>query len=265
MENLEIHTLICKKDITYFIDTLKLFKHYTGLNFLTVIHEDGSFSDDDCVFLEKTISPIKIWRRKDADSAVAPLLVNYPNCFHFRFAAHHTIFKIKLFDPFLLSQSGNVIIMDADILFCKKPEALIDCINKGIGFYFKDTWSSYCVPFRDEDGDKTILRSINAGMTYFPSKGYYSLDAIEECLKTLYSHGSKGATHPFLEQTCIAYLITKQKERRLNFIQLPHPDYCIPTFNEFRPEHGLVALHLNSSPLVGKFKLEHYQHELTKI
>lgn len=265
MENLEIHTLICKRDVNLWIDTIKLFKHHTGLNFLTVVHEDGSFDDMDRLALASAIHPLKIWNRKDADAAVAPLLINHPHCFHFRFAAHHTIFRIKLFDPFLLSDSGQVIQMDADILFCRRPDALLDCVRRGVGFYFRDTWSAYCVPFRDEDNDKTIRRNINAGMTFFPSKSHFSLDEVEKCLEILYRHGSRGATHPFLEQNCIAYLISRQLEKGINFTQLPHPDYCIPTFGEFRPEHGCVALHLNSSPLVGKFRNEHYQHELSKI
>lgn len=264
METLEVHTLICKRDVTWWIDTVKLFKHHSGLNFLTVVHDDGSLDDAACETLRGAIAPIKIWKRNDADAAVAPLLVNYPHCFHFRFSSNHTIFRIKLFDPFLLSESGNVIQMDADILFCKTPTALINCINRGVGFYFRDMASSYCVPFRDEDNDKIINRFINAGMTYFPSKGHYSLDAVEKCLEIMYKHGSRGATHPFLEQTCIAFLITKLIERNIQFVQLPHPDYCVPTFNQFVPEHGCVALHLNSSPLVGRFKTEHYQHELAK-
>lgn len=265
METLEVHTLICKRDVQWWIDTIKLFKHHSKLNFITVVHDDGSFDDNDCDVLKNAIIPIKIWRRRDADAEVSKYLINHPNCFHFRYAEHHTIFRIKLFDPFILSESGNVIQMDADILFCKKPNAIIDCINNAWGFYFRDTWSSYCVPFRDEDNDRRVLRFVNAGMTYFPSRSHYSLDEIEKCLDILYKHGSRGATHPFLEQNCIAYLISRIVERGVKFIEMPHPDYCVPTFNEFRADHGLTALHLNSSPLVGRFKAEHYQYELTKL
>lgn len=265
MENLEVHTLICKRDVQWWIDTIKLFKHYSGLEFLTVVHEDGSFDDRDCEILNSAIDRVKIWRRKDADVAISKCLVNHPNCLYFRNAENHTIFRIKLFDPFVLSESGNVIQMDADILFCKKPNFMLDCIKNRNGFYIKDTWTSYCVPFRDEDNDTSIIRFINAGMTYFPSKDHYSLDEIEKCLGILYKHGSYGATHPFLEQNCIAYLISRMVERGVKFLQLPHPEYCIPTFGNFVPDHGLTVLHLNSSPLVGKFKEDHYKYEMSKL
>jgi hypothetical protein len=64
---------------------------------------------------------------------------------------------------------------------------------------------------------------------------------------------------------CIAYMITQQNRNGIKFNQLPHPEYCIPTFGQFIPNHGLTALHLNSSPLVGAFKTEHYNYELSKI
>ena len=98
METLEVHTLICKRDVQWWIDTIKLFKHHSKLNFITVVHDDGSFDDNDCDVLKNAIIPIKIWRRKDADAEVSKYLINHPNCFHFRYAEHHTIFRIKLFD-----------------------------------------------------------------------------------------------------------------------------------------------------------------------
>lgn len=264
MEKLEVHTLICKRDVQWWINTVNLFKHHSGLDFTTVVHEDGSMDDGDCEKLSANITNLKIYRRSIADAMMRQHLKDYPLCTHFRLAEHHTIFRIKLFDPFLLTESNNCICMDADILFCENPEELIQCINNKTGFYFRDSWSSYCVPFRDEDSNKDIIRCINAGMTYCPTKYHYSLNEIEACLEILYAHGSRGATHPFLEQNCIAYMISQQIKKGESFVQLPHPKYCIPTFGKFEPNHGCTALHLNSSPLVGLYKKEHYAHELTK-
>lgn len=274
MEALEVHTLICKRDVSWFIATLKLFQQHSGFNFLTCVHEDGSFDEEDCKMLAQEISPLRIYRRKDADALVVDMLKDYPLCSHFRFSEHHTVFKIKLFDPFLLTDSHNCICMDADILFCKSPTAMLDCIRDEVGFYFRDSWSSYCVPFRDEDKYEnaiwvkhpvpTVARNVNAGMSYIPTQNHYNLAEIEQSLEILYNHGSRGATHPFLEQSCLAFMITRRMERGFLFKELPHPDYCIPTFGKFLPDHGCTALHLNSSPLVGLYKKQHYVHELTK-
>lgn len=265
MNNLEIHTLICKRDTRLWVDTLRLFKHYSELEYTIHVHEDGSFDDTDCIYLEQNLPGVVIHRRDEANKRIVGLLENYPLCTHFRLAEHHTIFRIKLFDPFLFSDSKNVICMDADILFCKRPDELIYCIKNSIGAYLRDTWSSYCVPFRDEDGDKSIIRFINAGLSYIPTDAHYSLDAIEKCLEILYEHGSRGATHPFLEQNCLAYMITQQTIKGHRFLQLKHPDYCVPTFGKFVPDHGCTTLHLNSSPAVGLYKNDHYQYELAKI
>lgn len=263
MENkLEVHTLLNKKDIDLFIKTNILFKNYINIDFVNIVHEDGSFSEKDFKILYDSISDVRIILKNQADNQVEEYLKEYPLCSHFRFSEHHTIFKLKLFDPFLLTNTNNVLYMDSDVLFCKKPLEIIENINNKVGFYLRDSWSSYCVPFRDEDGDDTIHRFINAGLTYFPTPKHYSLYYIEECLSILYDNGSKYATHPFLEQTCIAYLISKQDSL---FKQLTYPDYCIPTFGEFIPDHNLTVLHLNSSPLVGKYRLEHYNYELKKL
>jgi len=259
---LEAHTLIHRKDIELYLKTYILFRHYYKKEFTPVLHEDGSFTEEDINYLKSKISNVEIVRRHEADTKMKEKLKDYPLCSHFRFAEHHTIFRIKLFDPFLLSNSNNVLYLDSDILFSKEPQALINCIDRKVGAYLRDSWSAYCVPFRDEDNDTVIDRYINAGLTYFPTKNHYSLDYIEQCLEILYQNGSRGATHPFLEQTCIAYLISKQKDM---FEQLPHPDYCVPTFGKFIPDHNLIALHINSSPIVGKYREEHYEYELNKI
>lgn len=263
MDKLEIHSLICKKDINLLFSSIKLFTHYTNLKFNLIIHEDGSFDNESIAQINKLFSHnAKIIFYKPATSKVVEILKDYPLCRHFRESTYHTIFRIKLFDPFIFTDSGNILYMDSDILFCKYPTTMINYINAGIPFYLRDMCSSYCVPFRKEDSlNSQIIDSINAGLNYYPNRQAYNLDFIEECLTILYDNGSRNATHPFLEQTAIAYMITKLN----NFKQLPHPDYCVPNFNKFISNHNLTALHLNSSPLVGKYREEHYRHELKKI
>ena len=265
MGKLEVHTLICRNDIELFIKTIKLFREHSKLDFIVVIHDDGSFTAEDGNHIINEIQNSTVIYRKVADRYAKTFLRNHELCSHFRLSDHHTIFKIKLFDIFCFTHSNNILYIDSDILFCRKPHALIDHIQKNEGTYLRDTWSAYCVPFRDEDNDTNIDRFINAGLNYYPTENHFNLDYIEEALKLMYDHGSRGATHPFMEQTCIAYMITKLRKNGINFVELPHPDYCVPTFNSFIPEHGLTALHLNSSPLVGRWKTEHYDHELGKL
>lgn len=264
MERLEIHTLICKRDINWFIATIKLFSYHSKLDFDVIVHEDGSFDQDDIKYLQNSLSNVVVINRRQADEEIKSFLKDYELCTHFRLSEHHTIFRIKLFDQFYYTKSNNLIYMDADILLCNTPLSLIECINNKEGAYLKDTWSAYCVPFRDEDKDTTIYRCINAGFNYYPTKQHYSLHYIEKCLEILYNHGSKGATHPFLEQNCVAYMITKLIQDGVVFKRLPHPEYCVPNFGSFISSHNLTALHLNSSPLVGKWKREHYLHEMNK-
>jgi hypothetical protein len=264
MDRLEIHSLICKRDIDWFISTIKLFQYHSKLDFNIIVHEDGSFDNDSIKYISDNIPNINVIRRVQAEEELREFLKDHELCTHFRYSEHHTIFRIKLFDPFYYTTTNNIINTDADILFCDTPNTLLECINNKEGAYLRDSWSSYCVPFRDEDNDNSIDRFINAGFNYYPTKDHFSLDYIEQCLEILYNHGSKGATHPFLEQNCIAYMITQLRRQGVSFKELPTPEYCIPTFGSFIPEHNCTVLHLNSSPLVGKWKKEHYEYELNK-
>jgi len=60
-------------------------------------------------------------------------------------------------------------------------------------------------------------------------------------------------------------MITQLRREGTIFNELPHPDYSVPTLGSFISEHGRTALHLNSSPLVGPWKKEHYLYEMDKI
>ena len=265
MEMLEVHTLLCSKDVDLFKKTYTLFNHHAKVDSVLVVHSDGSLTNTDKAKLTDSFKDVEIINRERADTEIISFLKDYELCTHFRTAPYHTIFKIKLFDIFLFTKSNNILYIDSDVLFCKQPDFINRCFTKKTGFYLRDSWSSYCVPFRDEDNDITIDRNINAGLTYFPSQRHFELLEIENCLRVLYQHGSRGATHPFLEQTCIAYMITKLKQKGTLFEQLPHPDYCVPTFNGFIPDHNLTCLHLTSSPLVGHSLSKHYDYELAKI
>lgn len=263
---LEIHSLICKKDINLLYFSIKLFKYYSGLDFQLIIHEDGSIYGSDLKLTKMLFNDIgienKIIPYKDATQQISNFLQDYPLCQHFRKSIHHTIFRIKLFDPFFFTTSHDILYLDSDILFCNYPKILLDYINKKTPFYLRDMSNAYCVPFRKEDrlGDQ-IKECVNAGLNYYPNKNTYNLNLIEDCLEVLYAHGSRDSTHPFLEQTCMAYMISKLDI----FNQLPHPEYCVPTFGRFIANHGSIALHLNSSNLIGKYRHEHYEYELSKI
>jgi len=262
MERLELHVLLCSRDVELLVNTQKLWRYYFSLDYDLIIHDDGSLSEELISTLETKLNSCRVIRRSWADESIKSFLTNYENSFHFRTSEHHTIFKIKLFDPFFFSESKNLMVVDSDILLCKHPLELEKLINENRGCYLRDSWTSYCVPFRNEDRDTTIKRFINAGFVYYPSLKNFSMDYIEECLSILYNNGSRGATHPFLEQTCVAYQITKQKNR---FTQLSHPEYCVGSMGKFVPNHNKTMLHLTSSPLSGKFRQQHLNFELSKI
>jgi len=74
MERLEIHTLICKRDINWFIATIKLFSYHSKLDFDIIVHEDGSFNRDDIKYLQNGLSNVVVINRRQADEEIKSFL-----------------------------------------------------------------------------------------------------------------------------------------------------------------------------------------------
>lgn len=263
LEPLKVCTLLCTKDVDLYINTMRFFNYYYGNDYIALVHEDGSLTEKDVYKLKKHVNSLKIIYRKDADERIGEYLNNHPNCNFFRKAEHHTIFRMKLFDPIFLNGQNNILLMDSDILFCKRPTKLIEFVNNKVGTYLLDTWTSYCLPFRDEDNDMVMIKKINAGLIYYPTISHFNLDLVEECLDIMFIAGKdRNLTHPFFEQTCHAYNISKNINL---FNQLPHPDYCVVAYHEPLLNHGHTALHVNNNPYAKTHKEVYYMHELNKI
>lgn len=92
------------------------------------IHDDGSFKDSDRKIIAKLLPAAKIvdynWAKKQIES----WLGNYPNILDFRKADNKYVFAIKLVDPFFVSPCSQVLVIDVDVLWFKRPDEILNLL-----------------------------------------------------------------------------------------------------------------------------------------
>ncbi|MDD5216894.1 MAG: hypothetical protein PHN49_04060 [Candidatus Omnitrophica bacterium] len=165
-------------------------------------------------------------------------------CSKFRFD-YFTPYSIKLFDFPYFSETGNILILDSDILFFRKPAEIIRAVMNRHGVFLSD--SQDCYSFSKNHLNalfKVRMRSrVNCGLIYFPGKKYYNLDLIESYQKEAHRH--RYPTY-WVEQTAWALLISKYRKafKRLG------PSYRI---SRQRLTVGTTGYHFSSRSLRPNF------------
>lgn len=187
MENIEIHMLVCKKDLSMGLNCIKsLFKNKEFDQVPVFFHEDGSLDAGDIELLKKTINNSFVIEKKYADEIIRSYLSKYPFCEKYRFGKKSDIYlwhKIKTFDYFLLSKTKRVLGLDSDLLFVNKPEEVIHLVQENIPFYFPDVQSAYS--FNEPKNEIPVLENVNTGLIFIPGEEYYNIESIENALSNL--------------------------------------------------------------------------------
>jgi len=155
----EIHVLLGKKHVGMSLWAVKSLLYWAGRAFSVVLHDDGTLSDEDIARLNAHLPHSRVIRRTDADALMAEKLAAFPNAYKYRFgrlgsmAAHGkaSIFSLKLLDFGLLSDARKILVLDSDVLFFGRPEAIIEWVDNAA-----DSDCLYCfelyVPIRNARG-----------------------------------------------------------------------------------------------------------------
>lgn len=243
-KNLEIHTLICKKDVLLGINNFKsLHKFDEFKNVPIILHDDGSLDDND-IRLLMDINNVEIINRKDADKQINEHIKSYPNCLNYRTGNNQINLwhKIKTFDYYFFSKSKKILGMDSDLLFLRKPENLINLLNNDLPFYFPDCQSSYC--FNEPKHEIPVLEKVNTGLFYIPSEEYYNIYHLEFALSNLIKNGINYFPS-WIEQSAYAHMFYMDGR----YVSLCSEKYRIPYFQDV--DISLIeCLHFVSYPAV---------------
>lgn len=245
MQGIEIHTLICNRDILLAINNFKsLLCHDEFADMPVFLHDDGSLSKSDAELLLASIPNATIIDRKWADVEIAKFLTNHPLCRTFRLTHSpiHLWHKIKSFDYFLFSKTKRILGMDTDLLFMRKPRAVLDYIKTNTPFYFPDLQSAYC--FNEPKNEIPVVERANTGLMFIPSPEYYSLDALEHALSNLIRN-NVNYFPSWIEQSAFAHMFYVDGRYKV----LPEGKYRIPYFQNVDIEL-VECLHFVSYPAV---------------
>jgi len=207
-EELEIHTLICNRDVLLAINNFKSLQKFDEFKNVPVyLHDDGSLTKSDISLLDNIKNVILI-DRKEADKEIEQHIKDYPNCMSYRLGKNpiNLWHKIKTFDYYYFSKSKKILGLDTDLLFMKKPENIINLINSNTPFYFPDVQSSYC--FNEPKDEIPVFKSVNTGLIYIPSPDYYNIESLEFALTNLVG---KGVNYfpSWIEQSAFAHMFYK--------------------------------------------------------
>ena len=234
----EVHILTCEKDFINAMWCLKTFYHFFNKRPPLVIHDDGSLSKESIYEFERHFVKCKVIAREDADREVNKILKNYEYCLKYRFN-RFMIHSIKLFDSLVCTEENGFLILDSDVLFFRRPDEMISCIDNNQGFFMEDFQNAYS--FETDHIFKLlgikVRDKVNTGIVFFPNKNIFDFNLVESFLKEAYCQDYPKKS--WLEQTAFGLLFSKYND---NFRKLGK-DYQISNkaFSDRTVSHHFVA------------------------
>jgi hypothetical protein len=129
-QEIPVHVLTCSDDWLLACWMLASWFHTTQRNWRIVIHDDGHLPGDAYPTFVKMLPGVRGISASEADRTVIDALAGYPACRAYRLA--HPLAR-KIFDVPILTRSNRFIILDSDVLFFRKPEAVLRWCVDGAG------------------------------------------------------------------------------------------------------------------------------------
>jgi len=147
---LEVHNLVCHRDISIALICLKSLLATSHEKLQTVVHDDGSLTDEDKTCIRAQLPDSILVSRDQADHELAIVLDGLPTLRKARLKLAHLL---KVLDVPMLCRSDNVCFVDSDVLFLRAHRGLFEIsktrsacarfmldIRTCHGFRLKDFW-----------------------------------------------------------------------------------------------------------------------------
>jgi threonylcarbamoyladenosine tRNA methylthiotransferase CDKAL1 len=145
---IEIHSTISHKNLSHYILAINSLQSLSDVKFPIVVHDDGSLSSQDMVFLKTQIPEIKIINFKKSTEIMKKVLKNYPYLLEYRLSNYkNPSHLINTIDIPYFAESKYIIYLDSKVLFFKKPRSICNWVlknkNKNKFLYMKDYVNDY--------------------------------------------------------------------------------------------------------------------------
>jgi hypothetical protein len=214
----EVHQLLGHRHVGMGAWSLKSLLRASEAPLAVTVHDDGSLSAEDVAFLKKHIPGVRVILRAEADEKMRDALQDLPACASFRFGevpvTNHRgqtynmfIMALILFDMPLFACSDKIIILDADVLFFRRPDVIVDWLSDN-----DNVQTLYSVegfrPIKQPDGSfqygEKVARTLNSGLLCLTKSQVYDIDKVESWVA---GNPDLMYTSPVFEQLCYSYLI----------------------------------------------------------
>ena len=147
---LEVHNLVCHRDVSIALICLKSLLATSQEKLQIIVHDDGSLTDEDKTFIRAQLPNSTLVSRDHADHELAIVLDGLPTIRKARLKLPHLL---KVLDVPMLCRSDNVCFVDSDVLFLRTHRGLFEIsktrsacarfildIRTCHGFRLKDFW-----------------------------------------------------------------------------------------------------------------------------
>jgi hypothetical protein len=166
------------------------------------VHDDGTFTVDDRELIKSLFPYAKIIDYKWAtENATTNWLCDLPAARFYR--AERKYYKaVKLIDPYFISRSHAVLILDTDVLWFRQPVELINSIHYGQSSLFWPNPKSNSFLFKNGMNLRPDLTYLNSGLVYY-KKEDFDLSILEEFCQNI----GPQMDPPFRDQPGYAYIL----------------------------------------------------------
>lgn len=232
---MELHTLICKRDLQSGAACLGTVVKALGSGFRLHLHDDGTLSQGDWESLLEALPGALKWTRAATEEQIVERLSPYPACLRYRRASP---MGFKLFDLPLLCSSPVFSYMDSDIVFFRPIERLFPPDPKVVTYLQSDE-EGFCAPAPELHWKWKIplVTGLNAGLFQVPM-AVYDLDRIEWFLREVSERKNVWRTEGLAEQTVWAMLAAQRPAFHFSRQQF----HC-SRFKKLEITDSLVAVH----------------------
>lgn len=241
-----VHLLVSSKTWRMGLLSALSLEFFSGQRWRLFVHEDGSLDESARNAIESKLPGVRFVLRSEADATVAAFYKDFPACLRNR--SRHNLF-LKFFDPYVFAPCDKYLILDSDLFFYDKPEALLNWANgtQNTCYYNRDVKEVYSSPREkiEEALGIKLWESFNSGLVCFPKEAM-NLPLSEKFLL----HFEDKANHSqFFEQTLYALNCSAHNQGS------PLPTEYEITWNIFRSS-GSICRHY-----VGPAKFDHLYFE----
>jgi len=214
---IELHTLACQFDFLNTLWCLKTFYYFSGIRPRLVIYDDGSLSEAAIRTFYGHFVNCQVVRHDEFHRDMEDFLKAYRMCLKYS-RIKEFYCALKLFGPMYYAKSEYVLYLDSDILFFKKPDEMLKCMESGTPFYMSDYQDAYSYPveFLKNLLNIKLPHNINAGLSCFSKRNFAgNLDLAEFYFKNVYELADRDVQANRHEQTLAAIFLSKANAVRL--------------------------------------------------